>query len=268
MTSSRRRGTASRRRRRWQASRDALPLASRIASTRADGLTRRPRGSRGPLLVGRSTAISGCSSRTDGSGSAPWRTSPSSSGHGRSHASKAGAAGRKRLRFATDARSRRSRPDVSVWTSPREEAQPLERAPRSWSLVAAAFTSGTGRRPERTSCTSCGTGATISPQRASRPFGISRDSAWSHRAWAQTLGVDVPLLSDWNGDATRAFDVSFEPLGMSDVPIAFSVPDPGRRDDRGGVDARWGAPRHRRRHRSSSTATAECHELNVRGSRP
>jgi len=60
-----------------------------------------------------------------------------------------------------------------------------------------------------------------------RPFGISRDSAWSHRAWAETLGVDVPLLSDWNGDATRAFDVSFEPLGMSDVPMrtAFLIRD-------------------------------------------
>jgi peroxiredoxin len=60
-----------------------------------------------------------------------------------------------------------------------------------------------------------------------RPFGISRDSAWSHRAWAETLGVDVPLLSDWNGDATRAFDVSFEPLGMQDVPSrsAFLVRD-------------------------------------------
>ena len=51
-----------------------------------------------------------------------------------------------------------------------------------------------------------------------RPFGISRDSPWSHRAWAQTLGVEVPLLSDWNGDSTRAFDVAFEPLGMTDVP--------------------------------------------------
>jgi len=39
--------------------------------------------------------------------------------------------------------------------------------------------------------------------------------------------VDVPLLSDWNGDATRAFDVSFEPLGMQDVPArsAFLVRD-------------------------------------------
>jgi peroxiredoxin len=60
-----------------------------------------------------------------------------------------------------------------------------------------------------------------------RPFAISRDSPWSHRAWAQTLDVDVPLLSDWNGDATRAFDVAFEPLGMSDVAVrsAFLIRD-------------------------------------------
>ena len=60
-----------------------------------------------------------------------------------------------------------------------------------------------------------------------RPVGISRDSAWSHRAWAETLGVDVPLLSDWNGEATRAFDVAFEPLGMRDVPsrAAFLIRD-------------------------------------------
>ena len=30
--------------------------------------------------------------------------------------------------------------------------------------------------------------------------------------------MDVPLLSDWNGEATRAFDVAIEPLGMADVP--------------------------------------------------
>jgi peroxiredoxin len=60
-----------------------------------------------------------------------------------------------------------------------------------------------------------------------RPFAISRDSPWSHRAWAQTLGVDVPLLSDWNGEATRAFGVAFEPLGMLDVPArsAFLIQD-------------------------------------------
>jgi peroxiredoxin len=60
-----------------------------------------------------------------------------------------------------------------------------------------------------------------------RPFGISRDSVWSHAAWAQTLGVEVPLLSDWNGDATRSFGVAAEPRGMVDVPqrSAFLIAD-------------------------------------------
>ncbi len=60
-----------------------------------------------------------------------------------------------------------------------------------------------------------------------RPLAISRDSPWSHRAWAEVLGVDVPLLSDWNGEATRAFDVAFEPLGMMDVAArsAFLIED-------------------------------------------
>ncbi len=71
------------------------------------------------------------------------------------------------------------------------------------------------------------TGATISRPPGSAPFGISRDSPWSHRAWKEALGVDVPLLSDWNGEATRAFDVAFEALGMTDVPMraAFLIRD-------------------------------------------
>jgi peroxiredoxin len=60
-----------------------------------------------------------------------------------------------------------------------------------------------------------------------RTFAISRDSVWSHAAWAQTLGVDVRLLSDWNGNATRGFDVAFESRGMHDVSerTAFLVED-------------------------------------------
>ena len=51
-----------------------------------------------------------------------------------------------------------------------------------------------------------------------RPFGISRDSPWSHASWAMTLGVDnVPLLSDWSGEATRGFGVQFDLQGMQDV---------------------------------------------------
>jgi peroxiredoxin len=55
-----------------------------------------------------------------------------------------------------------------------------------------------------------------------RPFAISRDSPWSHAAWARTLGVDVPLLSDWNGAATRAFGIAVELGGMEDVAARAS----------------------------------------------
>jgi peroxiredoxin len=63
-----------------------------------------------------------------------------------------------------------------------------------------------------------------------RPFGISRDSVWSHAAFLQTLGIDnVPLLSDWNGDVVRAFDVAVELRGMRDVASrsAFLIEDGG-----------------------------------------
>jgi glutaredoxin-dependent peroxiredoxin len=50
-----------------------------------------------------------------------------------------------------------------------------------------------------------------------RPFGISRDSAWTHIAWAQTLDLNFPLLSDWNGEAVRAFGVATEFRGHADV---------------------------------------------------
>jgi peroxiredoxin len=50
-----------------------------------------------------------------------------------------------------------------------------------------------------------------------RPYGISRDSAWSHIAWSQALDLDVRLLSDWNGEAVRGFGIAQEYRGMSDV---------------------------------------------------
>src|SRR5215213_2701314 len=62
-----------------------------------------------------------------------------------------------------------------------------------------------------------------------RPFGISRDSAWTHIAWAQTLDLSFPLLSDFNGDATRAFGIAREFRGHADVPerSAFLVDEDG-----------------------------------------
>ena len=32
-----------------------------------------------------------------------------------------------------------------------------------------------------------------------------------------TLDIDMPLLSDWNGEATRGFGVASDVLGMADV---------------------------------------------------
>ena len=49
-------------------------------------------------------------------------------------------------------------------------------------------------------------------------FGISRDSAWSHIAWAQALDLgEIPLLSDWNGEAVRGYGVGHDLRGMRDV---------------------------------------------------
>jgi peroxiredoxin len=50
-----------------------------------------------------------------------------------------------------------------------------------------------------------------------QPYAISRDSPYTHIAWMQALDLDVPLLSDWNAEATRGFGVGIEFRGMRDV---------------------------------------------------
>lgn len=48
-----------------------------------------------------------------------------------------------------------------------------------------------------------------------RPFGISLDSPWSHRAWAEALGTtSVPLLSDALHEAAAGFGVLGEGRGV------------------------------------------------------
>jgi peroxiredoxin len=49
------------------------------------------------------------------------------------------------------------------------------------------------------------------------PFGISRDSPWSHVAWRQALDLDIPLLSDWNAEAVHGFRIAREHAGLLDV---------------------------------------------------
>ena len=60
-------------------------------------------------------------------------------------------------------------------------------------------------------------------------YGISRDSPWSHVAWTQALDIEVPLLSDWTGDAVRALGITQEFRGLPDVArrAAFVVDESG-----------------------------------------
>ena len=51
-----------------------------------------------------------------------------------------------------------------------------------------------------------------------RVFGVSRDSHWSHRAWKEALGIDVPLLSDWNGALAKRLGASRTWRWMERVP--------------------------------------------------
>jgi glutaredoxin-dependent peroxiredoxin len=50
-----------------------------------------------------------------------------------------------------------------------------------------------------------------------QPVGISRDSPWTHIAWTQALDLNFGLLSDFNGDAVRAFGIGFEFRGFHEV---------------------------------------------------
>jgi glutaredoxin-dependent peroxiredoxin len=50
-----------------------------------------------------------------------------------------------------------------------------------------------------------------------RVLGISRDSPWTHIAWAQALDLDFPLLADWNAEAVHGFGIAHEHRGMRDV---------------------------------------------------
>jgi len=38
-------------------------------------------------------------------------------------------------------------------------------------------------------------------------LGISMDSSFSNKEWAQKIGVTFPLLSDWGGDVTKEYGV-------------------------------------------------------------
>jgi peroxiredoxin len=118
-------------------------------------------------------------------------------------------------------------PDAQVWRSTSETVGLRELAGESpylllsylfdWSSTCTNELSElNGRRAEL-----LGTGVT--------PYGISRDSPWSHVAWTQALDIEVPLLSDWTGEAVRALGIEQEFRGLTDVArrAAFVVDENG-----------------------------------------
>ena len=43
-------------------------------------------------------------------------------------------------------------------------------------------------------------------------FGVSGDSPFAHSAWAERIGLETPLLSDYNHEAAAAFGILREEL--------------------------------------------------------
>jgi glutaredoxin-dependent peroxiredoxin len=62
-----------------------------------------------------------------------------------------------------------------------------------------------------------------------QPVGVSRDSPWCHIAWTQALDLNFGLLSDFNGEAIRAFGIGIEFRGFQDVAgrSAFLIDEAG-----------------------------------------
>jgi peroxiredoxin len=119
-------------------------------------------------------------------------------------------------------------PNARVWTEPREGPVSLHTAIAGDGLALLCF------YPWDWSPTCTNELLHLRERRADlaaagvRPYLISRDSVWSHQSWAMTLGVEgVPLLSDWDGEATRGLGVASELFGMADVAArsAFLIED-------------------------------------------
>ena len=106
-------------------------------------------------------------------------------------------------------------PDVQVWRSTSETVGLRELAGRSpylllsylfdWSSTCTNELSQLNARRDEL----LATGVT--------PYGISRDSPWSHVAWAQALDLSTALLSDWNGEAVTGFGIGHDYRGMDGV---------------------------------------------------
>lgn len=58
-------------------------------------------------------------------------------------------------------------------------------------------------------------------------LGVSMDSTFSNKAWAQQIGVTFPLLSDWGGDVTRKYGV-YDPAYKAARRVTYLIGPEGK----------------------------------------
>ena len=58
-------------------------------------------------------------------------------------------------------------------------------------------------------------------------LGVSMDSTFSNKAWADQIGVTFPLLSDWGGDITRQYGI-YNPKYKAARRVTYLIDPNGR----------------------------------------
>ncbi len=58
-------------------------------------------------------------------------------------------------------------------------------------------------------------------------MGVSMDSTFSNKAWADQIGVTFPLLSDWGGDVTRQYGI-YNPKYKAARRVTYLIDTNGR----------------------------------------
>ena len=58
-------------------------------------------------------------------------------------------------------------------------------------------------------------------------LGVSMDSPFSNKAWAQQIGVTFPLLSDWGGDVTKEYGL-YNPQYKAPTRVNYLIDKDGK----------------------------------------
>jgi peroxiredoxin (alkyl hydroperoxide reductase subunit C) len=64
-------------------------------------------------------------------------------------------------------------------------------------------------------------------EKGARLYGVSVDSAWSHKAFQEHLGITIPLLSDFHpkGEVSRQYGAFIEERGHNNRSLVMVGPD-------------------------------------------